>query len=110
MKYIRLTNACQSYAVVNELDSVHLNWNIALNLAPYKYASLLRLQIGPIISRDQDRLVPVYTNLISRTLLNPLREIALIHIPRKSYFIEFQYVKGQLLDILGQKPIKNNHQ
>ena len=96
MKYIRLTNACQSFTAIAELDTIHLNWNTSITLTPVKYASLLKLQLGPVKADDHNRLVAVHTNIIARTLHNPLREIACIQVPRRSQFIESDYVKGML--------------
>ena len=96
MKYLKLTNTCQSFNAISTDDSLHLYWNTSINLAPFKYASLLRIQMGPVKADDHNRLVSLHTNIIARTLHNPLREIACIHIPRRSQFLESTYVKGQL--------------
>ena len=94
MKYLKLTNTCQSFNAITVEDSLHLNWNTSINLTPFKYASLLRIQIGPIKADDHNRLVTVHTNIIARTLYNPLREITCIQVPRRSQYIEYTYVKG----------------
>ena len=94
MKYLKLTNTCQSFSVSSGDDSLHLNWNTSINLTPFKYASLLRIQLGPVKSDDHNRLVTVHTNIIARTLHNPLREITCVQVPRRSQFIESTYVKG----------------
>ena len=95
---MRLTNTCQSFSASIEPDSIHLNWNTSITLTPAKYASLLKLQIGPVKADDHNRLVTVHTNIIARTLHNPLREIACIQVPRKTHFVESEYVKGKLLN------------
>ena len=96
MKYMRLTNTCQSFSVLTDEDSLLLNWNTSITLTPVKYASLLKLQLGPIKADEHNRLISVHTNIIARTLHNPLRELACIHVPRRSQFIESDYVKGML--------------
>ena len=98
MKYMRLTNSCQSFSATIEDDNIHLNWNTAITFTPVKYVSLLKLQIGPIKADDHNRLITVHTNIIARTLHNPLREITCIQIPRRSQYIESQYIKGGLLN------------
>ena len=98
MKYIRLTSACQSFTAIHDDASIQLNWNTSITLTPVKYASLLRLHIGPIKADDHNRLITIHTNIIARTLHNPLREIACIQVPRRSQIIESDYVKGMLLN------------
>ena len=92
---MRLTNACQSFSALSDDDSIQLFWNTSVNLTPYKYVSLLRIQIGPIKADDHNRMVTVHTNIIARTLHNPLREITCVQVPRRSQFVDSIYIKGK---------------
>ena len=100
MKYLRLTNACQFFTGLSNEEKLQLSWDTSLNLTPYKFVSLLKIQMGPIKADEHNRLVSVCTNIISRTLHNPLREITCVQVPRRSQFIDSEYVKGQLLKLI----------
>ena len=100
MKFMRLTNACQNFSALSDDNSMQLNWNTSVNLTPYKFVSLLRIQLGPVKSDDHNRFVTIHSNIIARTLHNPLREIACVQVPRRSQFIDSDYIEGKLLNLL----------
>ena len=98
MRYMRLTNGGQAFTATVDNEIIQLNWNTPITLTPTKYVSLLKLQIGPVRADDHNRFVTVRSNIIARTLHNPLRELACIQVPRKSQFVDSEYVKGKFLN------------
>ena len=94
MTYIRLTSDCRFFKAANSEDGIILTWNMSMNLAPYKKISLKEFQIGPLSHRRHDSLIEIYTNLIARTLYNPLREFSTVRISRNSSFVDGVIVPG----------------
>ena len=94
MTYIRLTSDCRFFKATRSDDGVILTWNMSMNLTPYNKISLKEFQIGPLSHRRHDSLIEIYSNLIARTLYNPLRELATIRISRNSSFVDGIVVPG----------------
>ena len=88
MKYLRLVYDCQFFSAHHDVEGLILNWNLGLDLSPFKYLSLVDFQIGPMIPKPGDHLLYIHTNMIARTLYNPCRELTSIRIGRNSRFIE----------------------
>ena len=94
MTYIRLTSDCRFFNATATDGKIILTWNMSMNLTPYNKISLKDFQIGPLSHKRHDSLVEIYTNLIARTLYNPLREFATIRVSRNSSFIDSVIVPG----------------
>ena len=65
-----------------------LSWNMSMDLSPYKFISLREIQIGPLSVRRHDYLLEIHSNIIARTLYNPLRELASVRVSRNSSFVD----------------------
>ena len=98
MTYIRLTSDCRFFKATISDDKIILTWNMSMNLTPYSKISLKDFQIGPLSHRRHDSLVEIYSNLIARTLYNPLREFATVRVSRNSSFIDSIIVPGLFPD------------
>ena len=94
MKHIRLTNDCQFFSLTNDQESITLTWNLSINLSEYKCIALREVQLGPLIPSRRDYMIKMYTNMISRTLYNPLREISKIQIPRNTVYANYSSNPG----------------
>ena len=94
MTYIRLTNDCQFFTTSFSEDTLILNWNKSLNLSSYNKIALKEIQIGPLTVKRHDVLLGIYSNIIARTLFNPLRELASVRVSRNSSFIDGIIVPG----------------
>ena len=94
MTYIRLTNDCQFFDASRVDDAIVLVWNMSLNLMNYQKIALREIQIGPLLGKRHDYLVKVHSNIIPRTLYNPLRELATVRCSRNSSFIDGVITKG----------------
>ena len=88
MKYLRLVYDCQFFNAQYDTDGLVLSWNLGLDLSPFKYLSLVDLQIGPMTPKHGDHVIYLHTNMIARTLYNPCREISAIRIPKNSRFVD----------------------
>ena len=98
MTFIRLTNDCQFFNFARTGERVTLTWNMPMDLTNYKYMSLLKFQIGPLAFKRHDYLLEIHSNIIARTLYNPLRELETIRISRNSRFIEAEIKPGMFLN------------
>ena len=91
MRYLTLTNDCSKFETDSVGDQVVLKWN-----NPYDFTNIAYVGISAITfhgfkpNRNHDVLVPVHTNLITRTIMNPRRNILNIRIPRNSHVAESQ--------------------
>ena len=94
MTYIRLTDDCQFFNAVIENDHIILNWNLSIDLRAFSHISLREIQIGPLSLRRHDYVIRVHSNIIARTLYNPLRELATIRCSRNSSFIDGTLTTG----------------
>ena len=97
MTYIRLTNDCQFFTASIDDQKLILNWNMSLDLSRYNYIALREIQIGPLAVKRHDYLLEIYSNIIARTLYNPLREIATARVSRNSSFIDSMLTPGLFL-------------
>ena len=98
MSYIRLTNDCRLFTIAFEKNSLILSWNMSIDLSPYKYISIREIQIGPLHTKRHDYILDIYSNIIARTLYNPLREIATCRVSRNSYFVDSIIQPGMFLN------------
>ena len=99
MTYIRLTSDCRFFKATISDEKLILTWNMSMNLTPYKKIALKEFQIGPLAHRRHDSLVEIYSNLIARTLYNPLRELATIRVSRNASFIDGIVIPGLFLEL-----------
>ena len=97
MTYIRLTSDCQFFKATKSGDTIILNWDLSLNLCPYNKISLREFQIGPLMHRRNDHLVEIHSNIIARTLYNPLRTLATVRCSRNCSFIDGIITPGLFL-------------
>ena len=94
MTFIRLTSDCQFFTVSLHATDLILNWNMSMDLSRYDNISLREIQIGPLTISKHDYLLKIYSNIIARTLYNPLRELACIRVSRNSSFIDSVITPG----------------
>ena len=95
MTYILLTSDCQFFnAEFNEKEELVLTWNMSANLSSYKKISLKEIQIGPLTVKRHDVLLEIHSNIIARTLFNPLRQLATVRVSRNSSFVDGLITQG----------------
>ena len=95
MTYILLTSDCQFFnAEFNEYGQLLLTWNMSANLSSYKKICIKEIQIGPLTIRRHDVLLEIHSNIIARTLYNPLRQLATVRVSRNSSFIDGLITSG----------------
>ena len=94
MTFIRLTDDCQFFTASATGSKLTLNWNMSMDLSKYNLISLREIQIGPLAMSRHDYLLKIYSNIIARTLYNPLRELAVVRVSRNSSFIDSQIIPG----------------
>ena len=95
MTYILLTSDCQFFnAEFNEYGQLLLTWNMSANLSSYKKICIKEVQIGPLTVRRHDVLLEIHSNIIARTLYNPLRQLATVRVSRNSSFIDGLITSG----------------
>ena len=97
MTFIRFTNDCQFFNWTKAEDKIILNWNMPIDLTNYKYMSVRKFQIGPLSFKRHDYVLEIYSNIIARTLYNPLRELESIRVSRNSRFIDSEISPGMFL-------------
>ena len=91
MRYLTLTSDCSKFEYDAVGDQVILKWN-----AFYDFANIGFIGISSICfqgfnsNTDRDVCVPVYCNLISRTVMNPKRNILNLRITRNSHVAHCQ--------------------
>ena len=94
MSFIRLTEACQFFTVSVEENDLVLTWNSGINFMKFTHASFIKFQFGPIKPVSDAAFFVVHSNIIARTLHNPLREVLCQSMPEKSY-IDNQFMEGK---------------
>ena len=97
MTFIRLTNDCQFFTSKRDEGRLILTWNMPLDLSNYKFLSLKKFQIGPLSLRRHDYLLVIFSNIIARTLYNPMRELETIRVSRNSSFVDSEISPGMFL-------------
>ena len=102
MSFIRLTEACQFFTVCNEENDLILTWNSGINFIKFTHVSFIKFQFGPIKPINDADFFVVHSNIIARTLHNPLREVLCQPMPEKSY-IDKQFMEGKALNLIGSE-------
>ena len=102
MSFIRLTDACQFFTVCNEENDLILTWNSGINFTKFTHVSFIKFQFGPIKPINDAKFIVVYSNIIARTLHNPLREVLCQAITEKSY-IDKQFMEGEASNLNESK-------
>ena len=96
-KYLYLTDDC-SFCVKEVIGSnVELTWHTNIDLSCFKLVGLLQLQIGPLFQSSSDYVIRVYSNLITRSIFNPNRELAFIQVARGNMHLGNQSFTGAVL-------------
>ena len=99
MTYILLTSDCQFFnAEFTENGELILTWNMSANLSSYKKICLKEVQIGPLTVKRHDRLLEIHSNIIARTLYNPLRQLATVRVSRNCSFVDGLLTQGMFQD------------
>ena len=102
MSFIRLTEACQFFTVYQEGNDLILTWNSGINFTKFTHASFIKFQFGPVQKCNNATFFIIHSNIIARTLHNPLREVLCQPMPEKSY-IDNQFMEGEALNLIESK-------
>ena len=81
MIYVKLSSDSSTFTIKKENDKkyVTLSWFSSLDLTNVKFVGLSSIQIDPMAT-NENSCITIYCNLIKRTEVNPLREIACLRI------------------------------
>ena len=94
MTFIRITNDCSFFNARMSQETLYLTWNKSLNLSSFNKIALREIQIGPLTVKRHDTVLKIQTNIIARTLFNPLRELTTVRVSRNSSFIDGNITPG----------------
>ena len=96
-RYLYLTDDC-SFCVKEVIgSSVILTWHSNIDLSCFKLVGLLQIQIGPLLPSNSDYVIRVYSNLVTRSIFNPNRELAFVQIARGDMHLGNQSFTGVVL-------------
>ena len=91
MRYLTLTSESANFETDVVGDQVILKWNHAYDFSNIAYIGISSISFqGFKPNKHHDFLIPVYSNLISRTIMNPKRNILNVRVTRNSHVAECQ--------------------
>ena len=91
MRYLTLTSDCSKFDCDTVGDQLVLKWNTFYDFTNIGFIGISSISFhGFKPNTKHDRLVPIYSNLISRTIMNPKRNILNLRITRNSHVAQCQ--------------------
>ena len=96
-KYLYLTDDCSFCDKQVIGTNVVLTWHTNFDLSCFKLVGLLQIQIGPLFQSSTDYVIRVYSNLVTRSIFNPNRELAFIQVSRGDMHLGNQSFTGVVL-------------
>ena len=91
MRYLTLTSDSSKYQCDTVGDTVVVNWTVHHDFTNISDIGISSIRFsGFQKTQGHDVLVPIYSNLITRTVTNPKRNILSLRIPRNSMVAECQ--------------------
>ena len=84
MRYLTLTNDCSKFEYDTVGNEVILKWNVQQDFVNAAAIGISSLTMCGFKLPKADVMVPIYTNIITRTITNPKRNILNLRIPRHS--------------------------
>ena len=84
MRYLTLTNDCTKFEYDTVGTLVTVKWNIQQDFTNVASIGISSLTMCGYKLPKTDIMVPIYTNVITRTITNPKRNILNLRLPRHS--------------------------
>lgn len=95
MRYLKLSSDSQTFDIKIRNSVTFLSWFSTLDLTQVKTVGLTNIQISPLIEKQSDYYLIVYSNLIKRTECNPEGELSCVRVPKKHSTIPSQINLGK---------------
>ena len=96
MRYLTLTSESSKYQCVSVGDTIVATWTVHHDFTNISDIGISSIQFNGFKRQGHDVMVPVYSNLITRTITNPKRKILSLRIPRNSMVAECQLNMSRL--------------
>ena len=91
MRYLTLTSDCSKFECDTVGDQTVFKWNTFYDFTNIGYIGISSITFhGFKPNKNHDQLVPIYSNLISRTIMNPKRNILNLRVTRNSHVAHCQ--------------------
>ena len=91
MRYLTLTSDSANFETETVDDQVLLKWNHAYDFSNIAFIGIASISFqGFKADKHHDFLVPIYSNLISRTIMNPKRNILNVRVTKNSHVAQCQ--------------------
>ena len=91
MRYLTLTSDSSKYQCNSVGDTAVVQWNVHHDFTNISDIGITSITFsGFKKTQGHDVKVPIYSNLITRTVTNPKRNILTVRIPKNSSVAEFQ--------------------
>ena len=97
MRYLTFTSDSSKYQCNSVGDTVIVQWNVHHDFRNVSDIGITTMTFsGFKKSQGHDVMVPIYSNLITRTVTNPKRNILSLRIPRNSMVADCQLNMSRL--------------
>ena len=103
MRYLTLSSDSSHFQYDSAGDNVTFKWNISENFSNIAYIGISSIIITGLKQSKTDTMISILTNLISRTIGNPRRNIINLRLPRHSSLAQCQLNMSKLLILLLSK-------
>ena len=96
MRYLLLSSSSKHFDYTANNNKIELTWNLPFDFTNIGYVGISNLHIGNLIASPTDAIASVHSNIISRTMTNPDRNILNFKIPKDSTVVEVRLNMGKL--------------
>ena len=90
MRYLTLTSDSSKFEYSSIGGSLICKWNIRKDFTNISYVGISSFIMSGFKPYDNERFVQICTNIISRTIANPNRNILNLRIPKNSTVSQFE--------------------
>ena len=88
MRYITLTDKCVNFEFSTNSKDIKLVWNVPHDFSEIPFIGIHSFHLSELEIKKHDSHIRLSTNLITRTITNPTRNILDIRIPKNSVVAE----------------------
>ena len=88
MRYITLTDECVNFGFSSNSNDLKLVWNVPHDFSEIPFIGIHSFHLSELETKNHDSHIRLSTNLITRTITNPKRNILDIRIPKNSAVAE----------------------
>ena len=96
MRYLTLTSESSKYQCVSVGDAIVVTWTVHHDFTNISDIGISSIRFNGFEIQGHDVMVNIYSNLITRTVTNPKRNILSLRIPRKCTVAECQLNMSRL--------------